>query len=134
MLSAIHAVILGVLAALNADNGAQAQTYFAPDAVVVDSTSPFLWSGPNAAARWWRKVDKVLASTHSSGTLHATLVRETDAKLDREGDDAYVNAILRITIGNPVKKTEDGSWVLTFHHYADGWKISSASWGTWAQH
>jgi len=134
MLSALHAAILGVLAAVNADNGAQIQGYFAPDAVVVDSTSPFIWRGPGAAARWWGKVDRELAAAHAPGSLRATLVRAVDARLDREGDDAYVNAVLRITVGKPVKKTENGSWVLTFHKYPDGWRISSASWGTWAQH
>lgn len=125
---AVQAPIAGAIAAANADNLAALNSYFARNAVVVDEFAPFVWSGPDAARRWWAAMDSTNAAEHVSA-MHVQMQEITRANITRSG--AYVVVRLGITWrdhGKPWRET--GLWALTLHPSANAWKIVSASWAT----
>lgn len=124
----VQAPIHGAVAAENADNGSMLNSFFAPNAVVVDEFAPFVWSGHDAAAHWWQAMDSTNASTHVSA-MHIQIQKITQANVTH--DSAYVVVRLAITWrdhGKPWR--EVGLWALTLRDSANRWKIVSASWAT----
>ena len=119
----------GALIAINADRGDRLQSFFAPQAVVIDDFSAFVWNGPRAAARWWQREDRQEVRAKLTG-LHAQSLGVTEYRLDHEGDDAYITLALRISFPSRPKMREDGRWVLTLHDFPEGWKITTATWVT----
>jgi hypothetical protein len=117
------------LASINADDASQLQQSFAAGAPVVDNFSPFLWNGPDSAARWWKAIDRNEKRTGMHG-LHATKEAISDCRLDREGDDAYVVTRVHIRFASGTTATQDGLWIVTLHRSGTGWKITSAAWST----
>jgi hypothetical protein len=116
--AAVMATLNGVIAAVDADNASQINSYFTSSANVVDDFPPFSWSGPAAGARWWRASD-----------VQAVLQPVT--RFAVAGDDAYVVAPLTITYtvkGQPAQTS--GLWTLTLRQIGGSWKIKSATWTT----
>lgn len=126
--AAVMAALNGVIAAADADNASQVNSYFALSATVVDDFPPFSWSGSDAGARWWSTSDKDIAK-HGIAHVHAVL--QTVTQFAVAGDDAYVVAPLAITYtvkGQPARTS--GLWTLTLRQMGGTWKITSATWTT----
>jgi ketosteroid isomerase-like protein len=126
--AAVMAPINAMLAATNADKGAQIATYYTPDAVVVDEFAPYVWTGPTAGAQWWAGVDKQIAAmgTH---TIHAAA--QPVKHFDVTGDRAYVVVPLIISFavkGKPGRET--GLFTLTLRRSGSTWKIATQTWAT----
>lgn len=122
------ATLNGVIAAADADNASQVNSYFVSSATVVDDFPPFSWSGPGAGARWWSASDKD-AAKHGIAHVQAALQPLTHFAV--AGDDAYVVAPLAITYtvkGQPARMS--GLWTLTLRQIGRSWKITSATWAT----
>jgi ketosteroid isomerase-like protein len=126
--AAVMAPISAILAATNADKGAELGTYYTPDAVVVDEFAPHVWTGPTAAAQWWAGVDKQMAQmgTHA---IHAAA--QPIKHFDVTGDSAYVVVPLNISYavkGKPGHET--GLFTLTLRRSGGTWKIATQTWAT----
>jgi hypothetical protein len=126
--AAVMATLNGVIAAADADDASQVNSYFASSANVVDDFPPFSWSGPAAGARWWSTSDKDAAK---HGIAHVQAVLQPVTRFAVAGDDAYVVAPLAITYtvkGQPARTS--GLWTLTLRQIGGSWKITSATWAT----
>jgi hypothetical protein len=126
--AAVMATVNGVIAAADADNAGQVNSYFASSAHVVDDFAPYVWSGSDAGSRWWTASDKD-AAKHGVTDLRATLQPITHYGV--AGDDAYVVLPLALTYtlkGKPGHT--NGLWTLTLHQSGGSWKITSATWAT----
>lgn len=118
-----------VIDAANANDGTRLAQIYTDDAVVVDESSPFRWSGRDAGVKWWQHVETTLTSGHA--TLRATAHPPTEFHVDREGDDAYLIQPVTVQITSGAKtRSEDGIQTYTFHKADGTWKISSATWTT----
>jgi ketosteroid isomerase-like protein len=125
--SAALATISGVVAATNADDAARVGSYFAPDAVVVDENTPFVWRGAQAGADWWRSVQALVRNNKLRAAAGSLIEYRQD---DRAGN-AYAVVPLTITVQSKGKAmTERGLWALTLHRSGSDWKITTASWAT----
>jgi hypothetical protein len=126
--TAVMATVNGVIAAADADNAGQVNSYFASSSTVVDDFPPFSWSGAGAGARWWTASDKD-AAKHGIANIRATL--QPVSRFAVVGSDAYVIAPLTIAFtvkGKPAHS--NGLWTLTLHQTGGSWKITSATWAT----
>ena len=126
--AAVMATLNGVIAAADADNASQVNSYFAPSATVVDDFPPFSWTGAFAGSRWWSASDTD-AARHGITHVHAVLQPATSFAV--AGDVAYVVAPLAITytVKGEAARTS-GLWTLTLCQIAGSWKITSATWAT----
>jgi ketosteroid isomerase-like protein len=121
----------GIMAAVNASDATALQSYFSPDAVVVDEESPFVWRSPNAALAWWHRVERT-ERREGIATLRAQIHGVQEYRVDREGDDAYVevNLTIMMKMADGRTRTEPGVWTLTMHRFAGTWKVTTATWTT----
>lgn len=124
--SAIMAPVKGAVEAINADRPSALDSYFTPDAVVVDNVRPFRWTGPGAAKQWLIALD---------GFKQIARIKQMSATTGHPGqivwdhDRAYVVVPISIDsqmAGEPHHST--GLWALTLTETAGSWKITSASW------
>ena len=118
-----------VIDAANANDAAKFSGFYTDDAVVIDESAPFRWTGADAGVKWWQHVQRTLAA--GGATLHATIEAPTEYRVDNEGDDAYLIEPLTVTVasGGPAH-AEHGTQTYTFHKANGTWKISSATWTT----
>lgn len=124
----ILALAQSVIDAGNANDATRFAGLYTDDAVVVDESSPFRWTGADAGTKWWRHIQKRLTA---GTTLHATAASPTEYQLDREGDDAYLIQPVTVTItSGSTTHAEHGMQTYTFHKANGTWKISSATWTT----
>lgn len=125
---AVMAPIQAVAAATNADKARSMDAYFLPNAVVVDEFPPYMWSGANAASRWWTAFDML------GSKLGATNFRATALPIKQSnvfGNAAYVVVPVVITFaikGKPQRET--GLWTFTLQRSGAAWKIATVTWGT----
>jgi ketosteroid isomerase-like protein len=112
--------------AFNAGHPERASGAFAPDAVIVDEISPYVWRGPHAL-QWW-SADAAKGSTAYGATdLHGTLGEPRWA--DIKGDDGYIvvpEAMDELVHGKPT--CERGLHSFALRKTASGWKITVAAW------
>jgi ketosteroid isomerase-like protein len=124
--SGIMATVTGVIAAANADSATRVNSYFSPNAVVIDEFAPYTWSGANAGAAWWTAID---TGNAKAGVTHlrATVGRIT--QYDVGANAAYVVVPLTITMIQKGKASrETGLWTLTLRRAGVLWKITTAGW------
>jgi hypothetical protein len=118
----------GVITAANANNVSMLNSYFKPNAVVVDEFAPYVWVGRDAAIRWWHDLGKLNAKTHVTN-VHLVIQKFTQVNV--ANNRAYVVARLLITWGDHGHPwREIGLWALTVQRRGTDWKIASASWAT----
>lgn len=128
---AIVQTIRGLLSAANANDARAVQAYFSGDAVVIDENPPFIWRAPQAGAEWWHSVQRREART-SVASLHAESAGTREFRLDREGDDAFVETalLIHVRMRGGRAAVEHGIWTLTLHRTGAVWKVTSATWTT----
>lgn len=130
--SEILALAQRVIDAANANDDAEFTGLYTADAVVIDESAPFRWTGADAGMKWWQHVQRTLAA--GQATLHATLSTPTEYRLDHEGDDAYLIEPVTVSVTSGGKtRAEHGTQTYTFHKANGTWKISSATWTTTPQ-
>lgn len=125
---AIMATINGALARGNADDASGLNAYFTASSIVIDDFPPYLWTGPNAAAKWWHALDSLNAMLHVT-KLHFTIGNVT--QVYSSTGVAYASVPLTITYlykGTPQKDT--GMWAVTLKQTGATWKIVSGSWAS----
>jgi hypothetical protein len=125
---AIMATIDGAIAAINAGNAAETNSYFTSSSLIVDEFPPYVWSGTGAAGTWWRHVDAANTQMHNTH-FRAAVGHITHWNASRV--QAYVVVPLTISFvakGKPGGET--GLWTLTMQRVGTAWRIHTASWAT----
>ena len=106
----IKALIDTVLGGFNSKHSGLYASAFGVDAVVIDGIAPYLWSGPNAPARWFSDAEKWV---HEFGVESETIACDRIVHASVSGTHAYVvlSATLSFTL-----KGQSGSrpGILTF--------------------
>ncbi len=126
--SSMVATIGGVIAAVNANDVARVNSYFATSSIVVDELPPYMWTGAAAGAHWWRAVNAFEIQNHISH-LHATAGKIS--QWNAAGNTAYVVVPLDIaSVAKGKPGDEKGLWALTLQRLGHSWMITSAAWAT----
>jgi ketosteroid isomerase-like protein len=123
----IKAVIDKVLGGFNSKDSALYTSAFSGDAVVIDGIAPYLWSGPNAPARWFSDAEKWV---HDFGVENETIACDRIVHAAVVGTHAYV--VLSATLSFTLKGQSGGRpGILTFTFAKQGeqWKVKSQAWG-----
>jgi ketosteroid isomerase-like protein len=115
-------------AALIANDAAALRANCASSATVVDEFSPYVWSGPDACAKW-SAAFKVFAAQVKLENPKATV--KPNPFVDVSGNRAYMTAQVRFDAtmaGKPVP--EEGTWTIVVVKSGGAWKITNLAWGT----
>jgi len=112
--------------AFNAGHPERASGAFAPDAVILDEISPFVWRGTDALQQWATDTARGSAS-YGATDQRSTLGQPTWA--DIEGDDGYIvvpEAVDVLVHGKPT--CERGLHSFSLRRQETGWKIAVSAW------
>ena len=124
----VMAPIEAVIAATNTGDLSKLNSYFTPDAVVVDEFAPYRWSGPNAGVRWWTGAEKFAAKGHVAKMRAAA---QAVKFYGASGNEAYVVVPLVLTFTMDAKpERETGLATFTLRRSVGTWKISTLTWAT----
>ena len=95
------------------------------DVVIVDNTSPYIFSGPGAVERWAEMI-----KTHMKGITNLQHVFGEAHEYSHRGDHAYFSLPVTWTefyFGKRV--VEHGAWVFVMVKEADVWRVQASIWG-----
>lgn len=95
------------------------------DVVIVDNTSPYVFTGPDAVVRWAEMV-----KTHMKGITNLQHVFGEAHEFSRHGDHAYFSLPVTWTelyFGKRV--VEHGAWVFVMVKEDDAWRVQASVWG-----
>ncbi|MGH7738103.1 MAG: hypothetical protein ACREMP_09600 [Candidatus Tyrphobacter sp.] len=129
---AISSMLGGLLAAVNANDAARVDTYFAADAVVVDEIAPYEWTGPHVGLRWWRAVDATSARMHVK-SLHARALPITQWHLSNGQAYVVLPLVLTSTVHGKTSR-ETGLWTFTLRRRGSAWAVETVTWSTQSSH
>jgi ketosteroid isomerase-like protein len=108
------------------DTGA-AVAVCAPNAVIIDDFSPFIWQGANACGTWLSDLD---TASKAAGITDGAVKMGKVWRVNLDGNHAYAVVPTSYSYklkGKPVVKP--GSvWTLALAKGADGWKITGWAW------
>jgi ketosteroid isomerase-like protein len=99
----------------------------APNAVIVDNFSPFVWQGASACSDWQNANEANDKSLQSTGGV-VTLGKTYEVLI--AGDRAYAVFAAKFADsekGKPV--TQTSTWTLTLQKSAGAWLFTSSTWG-----
>jgi hypothetical protein len=123
--SALNALPGQIVSALYAHDVATVRAMCDARAIVVDEFPPFLWTGPDACARY--------ANAFAAVTKHVNVTAFTE----RTRSTTVTRAPGRILVVTHVTRTpyvagdakpEDGTWTFVLTRSARGWTIASLTW------
>lgn len=124
----IKALIDAVLAGFNKKDSVLYNSAFSGDAIVIDGISPYLWTGPNAPARWFSDAEKWV---HEFGVENENIACDRVVHAAVVGPHAYV--VLYATLSFSLKTGQTGSrpgiLTFTFAKQGDDWRVESQAWG-----
>lgn len=125
------AVIVPILSAVrdtNTNDLHRLDSYYVAAPVIVDEFPPFVWTGAQAATRWWMGFEKLGKNAGLSNVKAMTLpVRESDTTQDK----AYVVVPMEITYVYKAKpQKETGVLTCTLQRTGKTWKIATQTWST----
>jgi hypothetical protein len=125
---AIMAPVTTLFAATEGRGTANVDTLFTPDAIVIDESAPYRWSGPHAASAWLAHVRGLFAQMKMHDFKAAA---GPPIEYSQAGNGAYLIVPLTLTgAGAPKAFRETGTMTFTFARTGGAWKISSAVWTT----
>lgn len=125
---ALMATINAVLTDTNANDLSRLDSYYTPNAVVVDEFAPYVWTGSQAASQWWAGVEQLNKKLQISGMKAAA---QPVRHFDMSGEKAYVVVplVLSYTYKNKPQK-ETGTITCTLLNTGGAWKIATQTWST----
>lgn len=124
----IKGLIDRVLRGFNNKDSVLYNSAFSRDAVVIDGIAPYLWTGPNAQARWFSDAEQWV---RDFGVESETIVCDRIAHSTVGETHAYVvlSATLFFTLKAGGSGSRPGILTFTFMKQADTWKVESQAWG-----
>jgi len=115
------------LAAFNAGDLTAMSAAFAPDGSILDGMAPHLWTGPTAAADWYR--DVLTEGEHLGASGYQVSLGEPEHN-DTTGDAAYVVAPATMTFdlnGSQIVQT-GARFIVALRKLDDGWRVAAWAW------
>ncbi len=95
----------------------------APNAVIVDEVSPYLWAGPNASQRW---LGDYMKDATAGGITGGRIDYAAPIRASASGSAAYIvlPTIYRMAQGGRAKSAA-GTMTFVMTHIGNEWKIAS---------
>ena len=98
----------------------------APQAVIIDETSPYVWQGASACSDWVAALD---ANNKKNGSTDGIVTYGKPLHIEVTGDHAYVVLPAKYTDKEKGKKvTQSATWAATMQKTALGWSITGSAW------
>ena len=115
------------LDAFNAGDAEAMAQVFVPDGAILDGMAPHLWTGPTAAADWYRDVLSEGAHLGASG-YHVVIGAPSHEEIT--GDRAYISAPATMTFDlNGTRITQDGArFTVALRRIDTAWRLAAWAW------